>query len=164
MGFAKFAHLSGEAGVRQTLNKMTDLINGAILDPLIRDQAAAVTIGCGKGNRRCVCAGLLAWVHRRVSFVPDTTDHEVLHDPRLIARAIVKGKQVYGDCDDLSMYLAALLKSVGLRPILRAVGYDGHYLQHVYVSCEGMKLDPARDPWQVTMRPYLETSVLEKVV
>jgi len=154
----------GEAGVRQVLARMAGLSNGAILDPLIRDQAASAVIGCGKENRKCWCASLMLWVNRKVKFVPDATDVELLHDPRLMARGIAQGRQVYGDCDDLSMYLAALLKSIGLRPVFRAVGYDGRPFQHVYVRCEGMPLDSTRDSWSASGRGHVETSVLEQVV
>ena len=74
-------------------------------------------------------------------YVKDPAGIELLHDPRLIARAIAGHKLVYGDCDDMSMYLAALLKSVGLRPLFRAVGYNGRPFQHVYVRCEGVTLE-----------------------
>lgn len=156
-----FPQASGVAGVRQTLSKIASLANGAILDPAIRDQAALAISGCPKGDSRCHCAALLVWVNRRVQYVADPRGVELLHDPRLMARAIAGNRQVYGDCDDMSGYLAALLKSVGRSPILRAVGYDGQPLSHVYVCCNGMSLDPTRDAWNVSYRPHVETSALE---
>lgn len=161
MSLGVFAQSTGVQGVRETLQRMAGLINGAILDATLRDQAARAIAGCPKGHKTCHCIALLNWVNRKVSYVADPQGIETLHDPRIIAQGIRNRKHVYGDCDDLSMYLAALLKSVGYTPTLRAVGYFGKPLSHVYVVCQGMKLDACRDAW--TPQPYnlKETSFLE---
>jgi len=156
-----FAQSNGTQGVRQTLAKIAALANASMLDPAIRDQAAYAISGCGKGDKRCQCAAILAWVNRKVQYVADPSGVELLHDPRLMARAIAENRRVYGDCDDMSGYLAALLKSIGRSPILRAVGYLHRPLSHVYVVCDGMPLDPTRDAWTVSVRVYPETTVLE---
>jgi hypothetical protein len=155
-----FPQAGGVAGVKQTLAKIAELVNRSILDPVIRDQAAYAISGCQKGDARCHCAALLTWVNRKVQYVPDPTDNELVHDPRLMARAIAGGNRVYGDCDDMSGYLAALLKSVGRRPVLRAVGYNQMPLSHVYVCCDGVPLDATRDAWSTTYRPHIETDFL----
>jgi hypothetical protein len=164
MALSVFPQANGETGVRQTLAIMAQLANGALLDPAIRDQAAAAIAGCPKGDRRCQCYALMIWVNRKVRYVPDPRGIDTVHDPRLIARGIANRKQVYGDCDDLSTYLAALLKTIGFAPVFRAVGYDGDPFQHVYVCCEGLRLDPTRDAWSITFRPHKETSVMEHAV
>jgi hypothetical protein len=156
-----FSQADGVAGVRQTLSKIAELANASILDPVIRDQAAYAIAGCQKGDRKCQCASLLIWVNRSVQYVPDPSGVELVHDPRLMARAIAERKRVYGDCDDMSGYLAALLKSIGIRPILRAVGYLHRPLSHVYVVAERMNLDPTRDAWSTQFRAYPETDALE---
>lgn len=139
--------LPGAAGVEQTLRTMRGLIQNAAIDPLIRRQAARATAHCARADARCQCASLLAWVQRKMRFVPDPTNMEGLHDPRMIAKAVEDGCDVYGDCDDFSLYLASLLQAIGRRPILRAVGYNGRPYQHVYVVCDGMKLDASKDEW-----------------
>lgn len=161
---ALFPQASGAAGVAQTLATMVRLVNGALLDPALRDQAAQAMSGCPKGEKACYCYACLAWVNRMVRYVPDPNGIETVHDPRIIAAGIRNKTQVYGDCDDLSTYLAALLKTIGLSPVFRAVGYDGHPYSHVYVSCHGLRLDPTRDAWTVNYKPYSETSVLEQRV
>lgn len=154
-------HAGGVPGVCQTMQTMKELVNAAYLDPVIRDQAVAATAHCQR-QKRCQCASLLAWVKRKMHYVADPADVEALHNPVLIARAIAAGRQVYGDCDDFSMYLAALLKSIGLRPTLRAVGYNRGPFQHIYVSCEGMSLDATRDEWNISIGAmFPETSHLE---
>jgi len=149
-------------GVRQTLNHMKTLVNQSFLDPVIRDQAAMVTGPCMRGARDCQCYSLNAFVSRAVRYVADPKGVELLHHPRLMARAVKDKMLVYGDCDDMSMYLAALLKSIGLQPTFRATGYNGKPFQHVYVMCEGLKLDPTRSVWAPpTFYPMQETSVME---
>lgn len=164
MPLAVFPQSNGEAGVRQTLARMAGLIRGASLDPAIRDQAALAISGCGKGNTTCFCYALLSWVNRHVKYVADPQGVELLHDPRLMARGIAGGKLVYGDCDDMSMYLGALLISIGLRPTLRAVGYGGKPLSHVYVICNGIPLDATRDAWSTNYMPHTETWIVERAV
>jgi len=145
------AQASGQAGIAQTLRTMRQLAMAASIDPVIRRQAARATAHCDRADITCQCASLLAWVKRKLRFVADPSTAEALHDPRMMARAIEQGKDVYGDCDDFSMYLAALLMAVGRRPIFRAVGYDGRPYQHVYVVCDGMPLDATRDEWREPM-------------
>lgn len=156
-----FPQSGGEQGVRQTLAKMAELANGSALDPAIRDQAALAIAGCPRGMKPCHVQAILQWVHRKVRYVADPTKHELLHDPRLLARAVALGKYVYGDCDDMSMYIGAMLLSVGLHPSFRAVGYNHKPLSHVYVVCEGMKLDAARDLWNPGLNLHTETSAIE---
>lgn len=156
-----FPQAGGIPGIRQTLSKIAGLVNASILDPVIRDQAALAMSGCSKGDKTCQSASMLAWVNRKVQYVPDPTGVELLHDPRLMARAIAGNRRVYGDCDDMSGYLAALLKSVGRAPTLRAVGYMNRPLSHVYVVCDNMRLDPTRDAWTPGTRVYPETSWME---
>lgn len=165
MPLALFPQSLGDVGIRQTLNKMASLTNQSFLDPAIRDQAAYAISACNR-EKACQCAALLSWVSRVMRYVKDPAGVELLHDPRLIARAVHDKKLVYGDCDDMSMYLGALLKSIGLRPTFKAVGYNGRPYQHVYVMCDGVKLDATRSVWAPAgySYPHEETSVMEKAV
>lgn len=165
MALALFPQSGGDAGIRQTLNHMARLVNASFLDPLIRDQAVSATSGCGRGDKACLCHALNTWVSRSVRYVSDPRGVELLHDPRLMARGIQGRKLVYGDCDDMSMYLAALLKSVGLDPAFHAAGYNGRPYQHVYVVCHGLKLDPTRSAWTPTHAYSMqETSIMKGTI
>lgn len=159
-----FPQAIGEAGVRQTLQTMARLARNAMLDPIVRSQAALAISGCPRGHVACHCYAVLAWVNRHVQYVPDPDQIEALHDPRLMARSIADRKRVYGDCDDMSMYVAALLKAIGRQPMFRAVGYDGKPYQHVYVVCDGLRLDATRDAWTITFKPNKETIFMEERV
>lgn len=153
----------GVNGIKDTLSHMERLTKGAMTHPLIRKQAMRIVVYSPIGDRRSQQAGLLAYVQRAVKFIKDPVGVEALHDPVMIAAALETGKQPYGDCDDLSMYLASLMLSVGIPAHFRAVGFHGAPLSHVYViGQKGEKLDPSRNPWQMQPGEMLtETSQLD---
>lgn len=158
-----FPQQGGEAGIRDTLSHMERLTNNAFLSPVIRRQAAKASAHCHPSDSRCIAASLMVWVQRTMRFMKDPLGVEALHDPVMIAKEIERGGKPFGDCDDFSMYLAALLKASGLPAAFRAVGFNGGRLSHVYVvGPYGMKLDPTRDMWNPRLGELLpETSVLE---
>ena len=153
----------GVDGIKQTLYAMQQLTNQAITNELIRAQAAHAVASCSPGDTICQQASLMIWVQRKMQFVKDPLGVEALHDPKAIALAIHHGKQPWGDCDDFSMYLAALMKSIGIPASFRAVGFNGGPLSHVYVvGRKGAKLDPTRNMWNPGVGELLpETSYLE---
>lgn len=143
-----YAQYPGVPGVRQTLTAMRELVNRAVPHPLIRYQAFQAMSGCPKGGAVCYCHAALGYVRANVRYFPDPRGVESLVDPVLIAEAVARDLHPFGDCDDLSMYLAALLKAGGLAPVLVAVGRNQTFT-HVLVHCAGQVLDPARDLWEV---------------
>lgn len=142
----------GRAGIEDTLQMMRRMVHASFLNPLIRKQAADAIQHCDPADKRCQSASLLAFVQRTMRYVRDPLGVEALHDPIAIAQEIARGKKPFGDCDDFSLYLATLMKSVGLSSSFKAVGFNGGNLSHVYVvGPHGMKLDGIRDFW--TVRP-----------
>lgn len=141
VGQSTIPQLPGSAGIVQTMGLMRAMVNGTIADPLIRRQAARATFHCDRGNGPCAAAAIGEWVRMKVKYIPDPLHHEHLTSPAVIAKAIEDGKKVYGDCDDMSMYVAALAKSIGLSPVLEIVGRDKTF-HHVYTSVNGIPIDP----------------------
>lgn len=125
---------------------MKRLVNAAFLDPLIRSQAFRATEVCDRKDIACKCYSVLAWVKAHLHYFADPAGVEALHDPKLIAKAIHYNRTPFGDCDDFSMYTAALLKAAGLRPKFRVIG-RGRFYHHVIVTCNGYNLDGTRDEW-----------------
>ena len=158
-----FPQSGGIAGIQHTLGVMRMLTNRAFTHEIIRAQAAHAIAHCPPADKTCQQAVLLSWVKRKMRFVRDPEGVEALHDPVTVAMAIHQGKMPWGDCDDFSMYLAALLKSVGLPATFRAVGFNGRALSHVYVVGPGnTKLDPTRDLWNPGLGELLpETTYLD---
>lgn len=157
-----FPQRGGEAGIEDTLQYMGSLVTRACVHPLIRKQAMQAIQHCSVNDKICQQAALMVWVQRQMKFIRDPYGIEALHDPVMIAAAIEQKKQPYGDCDDFSMYLAALMRAVGLRANFRVVGFNGGKLSHVYVTGpKGEKLDSTRNPWNMAVGEMLpETSAL----
>jgi hypothetical protein len=140
--YALYSQWPGELGVFQTVSQMVALSNQAYTHPYIRDRAASLVAFC-KRNVVCENKVLTGWVNGSVNFIRDPKDTEALHDPvTFIEYRLRSGVKPYGDCDDLSMYLATLLKSIGHQPYFRIVDRFGSGYHHVMVHSEGMNLDP----------------------
>lgn len=141
VGQSTIPQLPGSAGIVQTMGLMRAMVNGVIADPLIRRQAVRATDHCNRGEGQCSASAIGEWVRLKVKYVPDPLRHEHLTSPAVIAKAVEEGKRVYGDCDDMSMYVAALAKSIGLAPTFEVVGRDKTF-HHVYTSVNGIPIDP----------------------
>jgi len=153
----------GNQGIAETLQHMKRLTDGAFIHPAIRRLAVKAAGHCPPNDKRCQAASILNWVQRKVRFVRDPQGVEALHDPVMLAIEIERGGKPFGDCDDFSMLIAALLRSIGIPATFRAVGFNGGHLSHVYVvGPYGMKLDATKDPWNPQLGEFLpETSSME---
>lgn len=74
------------------------------------------------------------YVKNNMRYVRDINGVETLHDPLTIIDQMKRG-QAQGDCDDMSLFIATLLLSIGHQPYFRVVRYyPGHGpFQHIYV-------------------------------
>jgi transglutaminase-like putative cysteine protease len=141
MGSAVVPQLPGTAGIVQTVGLMRTMTNEAIADPLIRQHAVRATEHVGRRNPKAAAVAIGEWVRGHMRYVPDPLRHEHLTNPKVIAKAISQGRKVYGDCDDMSMYVAALAKSIGMQPIFHAAGRKDR-IHHVYTEIAGVPVDP----------------------
>ena len=139
-----FPQWPGDPGVMQTVRKMKTLINQSSIHPLIRKQAFMAISNCNKLDNTCKAYSILAFAKNHISYINDPTAFELLQDPRLFAKAIDTGRRPYGDCDDFSMYIAALAKSVGMKPRLKIIGIGNTY-HHVYVLINNILMDGTND-------------------
>ena len=162
-----FYHQSpGEQGILEILAHMQRLVNRAYTNPYIRQLTVKAMGHCQPHDKRCQAASILAFIQRHMQFIRDPQDVEALIDPVAVAKEIAKGRKPYGDCDDFSMIIAAMLKSVGLPATFRAVGLNGGNVSHVYViGPYGMKLDATTNQWSPQLGELLpETSSMERYV
>jgi hypothetical protein len=140
--FAVYPLMSSDTGTYQTLSKMRDLVNQSKLHPWIRDRAAMITANCNR-NYDCEDYAALGYTKNIIRFVRDPDGVEALHDPVTWYEQRIRNHiPVYGDCDDLSMYLASLLKAIGHNPQFRILGTPNSFY-HVHVVCHGKMLDPS---------------------
>lgn len=136
-----FFQWPGELGIHQTVHMMKELVNRSYGHSWIRERAADVVEGCGR-SFTCQHEALNSWIVSNVRYLKDPTNIEALHHPvTFYEKRLRNGQRVWGDCDDMALYLATLLKSIGHKPEFKVVGQD-KILHHIYVQCEKAQLDP----------------------
>lgn len=141
VGQSSVPQLPGAAGIVQTVGLMRAMTNQAIDHPLIRQHAARATEHVSRGNQKEAALAIGEWVRARMRYLPDPLKKENLTSPAVIAKAIHEGKKVYGDCDDMSMLVAAMAKSIGMQPTFHAAG-RGDRFHHIYTEVAGVPIDP----------------------
>lgn len=141
VGQAAMPQLPGAAGIVQTVGLMRAMTNNSIDDKIIRQHAARATEHVSRRDARTAAVAIGEWVRAHVRYVPDPLRKENLTEPWKMARAIAEGKKVFGDCDDMSMLVAAMSKSIGLQPTFHAAGRGEHF-HHVYTEIAGIPIDP----------------------
>ncbi len=89
----------------------------------------------GFGNSGPVETALAVESLARTSFLFVDEPEELLIDPSVQLNELDAKGVIHGDCDDVSMFTAALLYNLGLRVRFKAViqGPDGSY-QHVFTE------------------------------
>ncbi len=133
--------LPGAAGIVQTVGLMRAMTNGSIDNKIIRRHAARATEHVSRRDPKTAAVAIGEWVRAHVRYVPDPLKKENLTEPWKMAKAVEEGRKVFGDCDDMSMYVAAMAKSIGLQPIFHATG-RGDRFHHVYTEVAGVPIDP----------------------
>lgn len=137
-----FSQLGGESGIYQTVAMMIQIVNESFLHPYIRERAANLAGHCAR-SLNCEHLALLGWVNSRMNFIQDPYGVESLFHPINVEENLRSSDtNVPGDCDDMAMYLAALLKSIGHNPAFRVIGKNSSQLHHVMVNCHRQNLDP----------------------
>lgn len=137
-----YHQLGGEAGIMQTLAIMKSMASRAALHPWIRQRAISLVSYC-KRNRLCEERTLTGWTNGAINFIRDPYGAEALHDPVTYYEARLRqGIKPAGDCDDMTTYLAALLKSIGHNCYFRVIDRSGTGYHHVLLYCDGRDFDP----------------------
>lgn len=126
---------------------MRDLTLRGARDVSIREAAAAVIKAAGVRPRDYLgeILALFRFVRDRIRYTRDVVDVETLQSPQYTLRSGI------GDCDDKSILLAALLRSIGHPAALtfRAIGTDRRtpsQFRHVYVVAQIAGRSLALDP------------------
>ena len=121
----------GMAGTRQTLAMMKALANQGSTNVSVRQAAVGLTMTCKQKDWLCEVQALHAFVRDRIRYVRDIQGVETLHTAD---RVLANGA---GDCDDKSILLAAMLKSLSHGARYVAVGFNNsQQLEHVFVQAQ----------------------------
>lgn len=102
-----FKKLNGDRGILQTLKIIKVLVEGFKKDIRIRELAGDI-VRPFRSNKNKIKA-LFRWIKKNIKYVRDVDGIETLHTPYKILR------QGYGDCDDLALLSASMLKAVGYK-------------------------------------------------
>lgn len=118
----------GLAGTWQTIAVMRRLVREGSRDPMIRDAALRIIWLQPAKNQRFEVEAIFDHVRAAIRYVRDPVMFECVSAPRQV---LALG---YGDCDDKSVLLAALLESVGYPTRFVIAGYQRPMPEHVYVQ------------------------------
>lgn len=134
-GVRRSRRAGGDYGVVQTLRKMGEHIRAASVAPPIVELARQIIMPAGRRQVTEKIGLIRAWVDGHTRWVPDPLEAEYLVPPlELLGRMRTAGVAV-GDCDDIAMLAAALLRAVGIRARLRAVAFVPFtQFRHVYAE------------------------------
>lgn len=130
--------IGGDFGIYQTVGRIKGIVLQSLTDPASRIRLRAESLLSASAERDSLgeIESIFYWVQNRLHYVNDPVDIELLKNPILIDDSITQTGYFMGDCDDVSGYLAALLKSVGYHVNLVIVSPEqaaGFSYRHIYV-------------------------------
>lgn len=127
MGFGAAANL-------KTVDLMSEVAQARKSHPLVRQLALLILKEANVMSQNYIDEALAIgrFVQKNVRYVRDIEGIEQLHDPLTMIDQIKKGMS-QGDCDDMSLLIAALLLSIGHQPYFAIVRYNPGPWQHIYV-------------------------------
>jgi hypothetical protein len=136
--------LSGEPGTKQTIDLMRQLIDEAVADQNFVRFAVDLVRGVPAYDDLSEAHAVYTWVQGHIRFTKDPVTKEKLYPPQELLKIRA------GDCDDISMLMAALLIAIGYPArliTLAANPASPNDFSHVYVEGE----IPPGSGWWVPM-------------
>jgi transglutaminase-like putative cysteine protease len=128
----------GYAGTKQTVASIARLIREGAKDFCVRQHAIDILFANGVPPKDYLgeIRTLFAWVQQHVRYTRDIYRVELLHSARRMLELRA------GDCDDMTILLAAMLKAIGHPVRLVLVGFNPHkkaVFTHIYLEafCKG---------------------------
>jgi transglutaminase-like putative cysteine protease len=125
--------LSGEPGTKQTIDLMRQLIDEAVADQKFVRFAVDLVRNVPAYNDLGEALAVYKWVQSSIRFTKDPVTKEKLYPPQELLKIRA------GDCDDISMLMAALLIAIGYPArliTLAANPASPDDFSHVYVEGE----------------------------
>lgn len=126
---------SGDAGVAQTMQLMKSYVLEYANNPQIKQIVNKLSVSGTCNAKMQTMKNIFNFVVDTIRYTPDPNGVELVKS----AKHTILGNMKYGDCDDLSVALATLYKSLGLNVWFRAVAWkraSGNAFTHVYVVIE----------------------------
>lgn len=151
----------GVGGNIETIKEMQKVARIRSGHPLIRKLASNILQEYGVKSHHFADEALAIgdFVQRKVRYLRDPDNVEYLQDPLILVEKIKSGS-AQGDCDDMALFVATLLLSVGCQPSFRAVRYEqaiGNY-NHIYV------VTTEHNPYEKPRRIVLDCIMKDKPI
>lgn len=124
--------LEGDAGTEQTVELMRQVVRAGLQDPLVWQTARRIYPCSIYGDDLDQVKKVFAWVKKNIRFMRDPYGQETVSTPE---RTL---KQTFGDCDDITVLMGALLGSLGYRTRIVTVASHPHTEQFTHVYLEVM--------------------------
>jgi Transglutaminase-like superfamily len=151
--------LNGEQGTAQTIALMRQLVDQAVSDAAFVRRAIEIVRGVQAFDEMGEIEALYNWVKRNIRYTKDPVTKEKLYPPQELLKIRA------GDCDDISMLLAAFLLAIGYPArwiTLSANAQSPEEFSHIYVEAEvpagsnnWIPMDAARIDAQFGVEPPL---------
>lgn len=118
---------SGIQGTDQTVARMVWLVLHAQHDSKLRPLALSIIKTSANGQLERIQA-VQNWVNSNVRYLPDPVDVETVQAPSVTI------DNLFGDCDDQAVLVAALLMSIGNEVQFKVVGQAVNSMDHVWAQ------------------------------
>ncbi len=151
---------AGRAGTVETLQHMRNLaVNAARVDRRFKDKGREFV---SPGDFDFDLGGFDQWVRSVFTFRPE--GEELLKDPILAMDEIEQRGYFDGDCDDVSMFYAAILRP--FYPIVRfvAIRYDPSNPEFTHVFVEVSRHGHTFIKLDATVQPWTQHAEIERLV
>ena len=146
---------AGPEGIAQTLAHMRDLVLESDKHREVKLTAANIIKDVLPQDHKAQVEAIVSWVRKRIKYVRDIQGVEEVSAPHVLIAQVVKSGVGYGDCDDFSVLLSALLRAVGFRTRLEALAVNQDMYNHarlaVYLNDEWISIEGTR-PWAIGRR------------
>jgi hypothetical protein len=116
-----------------TLSQMSDIINSSATNWALREAACYMIGETAQKDEWAEAEAIYHWVQNHSRYVKDPQSIEMLQSPLVALDKWSKDITWQGDCDDFSILLGSLLKSIGYPYNLRIASYSQDLVPgHVY--------------------------------
>jgi len=130
----RYEHLGfGDLVAPSTMAKMASIIKESSRNYMVRELASSIVENGPEKDQRFEVESIFRWFKNRYRYVKDPHGTEMLQSPLVAIQKWSNNKIWSGDCDDATIVLLSLYKSIGYPVAIRAASYrpDGK-LTHVY--------------------------------
>lgn len=153
----RFTIDEGDAGVRQTVARMADLIRAGVATPAARRVATQIVANVVPTDYLAQIYAIRAYLTEHIQFLRDPSGVELLHTPDLLLSMIAENGAAYVDCDDAAILGGTLAGAIGMRVALVTVAFldtkqPNRYadMSHIWASVSppsGMYDDAGNQLW-----------------